>query len=211
MNDGNSQAGLDGMYTTFRANVPQLYIDIDRDQVLTKNVAMSAVFNALAILLRIGLHERLHLHESRVPGEGAGRPEVPYGTQTDSAIWKSATATGNRCRSVPLHPSRRFSGHNRSTATTCIHPPKSWVNPAKASVPARPWQLWRIWPPKSCRPPWAWNGRNSPSRKRPLRVRPTLSTSWPSFWSISCWPRSMKAGAFRFPSACRFPPPCSAR
>ncbi len=47
MNDGNSQAGLQGMYTTFRANVPQLFIDIDRDQVLTKNVAMSSVFNAL--------------------------------------------------------------------------------------------------------------------------------------------------------------------
>jgi len=47
MNDGNAQAGLQGMYTTFRANVPQLFIDIDRDQVLTKNVSMSAVFNAL--------------------------------------------------------------------------------------------------------------------------------------------------------------------
>ena len=47
MNDGNAQAGLTGMYTTFRANVPQLFVDIDRDQVLSKNVDMSAVFNAL--------------------------------------------------------------------------------------------------------------------------------------------------------------------
>jgi HAE1 family hydrophobic/amphiphilic exporter-1 len=47
MNDGNSQSGLQGMYTTFRANVPQLFIDIDRDQVLSKDVSMSAVFNAL--------------------------------------------------------------------------------------------------------------------------------------------------------------------
>jgi HAE1 family hydrophobic/amphiphilic exporter-1 len=47
MNDGNSQAGLQGMYTTFRANVPQIFIDIARDQVLSKNVSMSAVFNAL--------------------------------------------------------------------------------------------------------------------------------------------------------------------
>ncbi|RKX34012.1 MAG: hydrophobe/amphiphile efflux-1 family RND transporter, partial [Verrucomicrobia bacterium] len=47
MNDGNAQKSLEGMYTTFRANVPQLFIDIDRDQVLTKNVAMSSVFNAL--------------------------------------------------------------------------------------------------------------------------------------------------------------------
>jgi HAE1 family hydrophobic/amphiphilic exporter-1 len=47
MDDGNSQSGLDGMYTTFRANVPQLFVDIDRDQVLAKDVSMSAVFNAL--------------------------------------------------------------------------------------------------------------------------------------------------------------------
>ncbi|HSR88182.1 MAG TPA: efflux RND transporter permease subunit, partial [Pontiella sp.] len=47
MNDGNSQSGLTGMYTTFRANVPQLFVDIDRDQVLSKNVSMTAVFNAL--------------------------------------------------------------------------------------------------------------------------------------------------------------------
>jgi len=47
MNDGNAQSGLTGMYTTFRASVPQLFVDIDRDQVLTKNVSMSAVFNAL--------------------------------------------------------------------------------------------------------------------------------------------------------------------
>lgn len=47
MNDGNSQSGLTGMYTTFRANVPQLFVNIDRDQVLSKNVSMTAVFNAL--------------------------------------------------------------------------------------------------------------------------------------------------------------------
>ena len=47
INDGNSQSGLQGMYTTFRANVPQLFVDIDRDQVLAKGVAMSSVFNAL--------------------------------------------------------------------------------------------------------------------------------------------------------------------
>lgn len=45
--DGNTQSGLSGMYTTFRANVPQLFVDIDRDQVLSKNVPLSAVFNAL--------------------------------------------------------------------------------------------------------------------------------------------------------------------
>ncbi|MEN7972336.1 MAG: multidrug efflux RND transporter permease subunit [Verrucomicrobiota bacterium] len=51
MHDGNSQSGLTRMYSTFRATVPQLFIDIDRDQVLTKNVAMSSVFNALQYYL----------------------------------------------------------------------------------------------------------------------------------------------------------------
>lgn len=45
--DGNAQAGLTGLYTTFRANVPQLFVDIDREQVLAKDVSMSSVFNAL--------------------------------------------------------------------------------------------------------------------------------------------------------------------
>jgi HAE1 family hydrophobic/amphiphilic exporter-1 len=45
--DGNSQSGLSKMYTTFRANVPQLFLNIDRDQVLSKNIALSAVFKAM--------------------------------------------------------------------------------------------------------------------------------------------------------------------
>jgi len=47
ISDGNAQAGLTGMYTTFKANVPQVFVDIDRDQVLSKNVSMSTVFHAL--------------------------------------------------------------------------------------------------------------------------------------------------------------------
>ncbi len=51
MVDGNAQSGLTGMYTTFRATEPQLFVDIDRDQVLQKNVAMTSVFNALQYFL----------------------------------------------------------------------------------------------------------------------------------------------------------------
>jgi len=51
IDDGNGQSGLTGMNTTFRANVPQLFVDIDRDQVLAKNVPMSAVFNGLQYFL----------------------------------------------------------------------------------------------------------------------------------------------------------------
>ena len=51
INDGNAQSGLSSMYSTFRAGVPQLLADIDREQVLSKNIAMSSVFNALQYFL----------------------------------------------------------------------------------------------------------------------------------------------------------------
>jgi len=34
--DGNAQSGLTGMYSPFRAAVPQLEVEVDRDQVLAK-------------------------------------------------------------------------------------------------------------------------------------------------------------------------------
>ena len=47
IDNGNTQAALTGMSTTFRANVPQLFVDIDREQVLRKGVTLSSVFGAL--------------------------------------------------------------------------------------------------------------------------------------------------------------------
>ncbi len=49
--NGNTQSGLSGMNTTFSASTPQLFVDIDRDQVLAKNIAMSSVFNAMQYFL----------------------------------------------------------------------------------------------------------------------------------------------------------------
>lgn len=49
--DGNSQSGLTGMNTTFSASTPQLFVNIDRDQVLAKNISMESVFNAMQYYL----------------------------------------------------------------------------------------------------------------------------------------------------------------
>ena len=45
--EGESQGALTRMNTTFRANVPQLFIDIDRTKVKTLDVPLSSVFNTL--------------------------------------------------------------------------------------------------------------------------------------------------------------------
>jgi multidrug efflux pump subunit AcrB len=48
---GNQTEGLTGMFTSFRANTPWLYIDIDRPLATTKGVSMAEVFDALQVYL----------------------------------------------------------------------------------------------------------------------------------------------------------------
>jgi multidrug efflux pump len=48
---GNKQPGLQGLFGMFRADTPQLYIDIDRTKCKAMHVALSDVFNALQVYL----------------------------------------------------------------------------------------------------------------------------------------------------------------
>jgi multidrug efflux pump len=43
----NTEPGLAGVFTTYRSNVPQLFLDIDREKAQTLNVPMSSVFDTL--------------------------------------------------------------------------------------------------------------------------------------------------------------------
>ncbi|MCH2161920.1 MAG: multidrug efflux RND transporter permease subunit [Phycisphaerales bacterium] len=45
---GNAQSGLQGMNSLFRANVPQVFVDVDRDMVLSRGVNLGDVFSTLA-------------------------------------------------------------------------------------------------------------------------------------------------------------------
>lgn len=48
---GNGQTGLQSVNTTFRASVPQLFVDIDRTKVKTLGVPLTSVFNTLQAYL----------------------------------------------------------------------------------------------------------------------------------------------------------------
>jgi HAE1 family hydrophobic/amphiphilic exporter-1 len=49
--DGNGQTGLVGLNTTFRASVPQLFVDVDRNKVKTLGITLSSVFNTMQAYL----------------------------------------------------------------------------------------------------------------------------------------------------------------
>jgi multidrug efflux pump subunit AcrB len=48
---GNNTAGLRGLFCSFRADTPWLYLDINRDQAKTMGVSMSEVFSTLQVYL----------------------------------------------------------------------------------------------------------------------------------------------------------------
>ena len=48
---GNQTPGLTGLSTVFRANTPQLYVDVDRTKCKTMDVPLSEVFEALQVNL----------------------------------------------------------------------------------------------------------------------------------------------------------------
>jgi HAE1 family hydrophobic/amphiphilic exporter-1 len=49
--EGNAQPDLTGLYTSFRANVPQLFVDVNRTKVKTLDVPLDSVFNTLQAYL----------------------------------------------------------------------------------------------------------------------------------------------------------------
>ena len=48
---GNEQPGLVGLFNSFRANTPQLYIDVDRTKCKSMGVPLNDVFNTLSVYL----------------------------------------------------------------------------------------------------------------------------------------------------------------
>ena len=48
---GNQQPGLVGLFTLFRSNTPQLYVDIDRSKVKSLDVSIGDVFNSLQVYM----------------------------------------------------------------------------------------------------------------------------------------------------------------
>ena len=51
MQDGRTQTGLAALNSTFRAGVPQLYLDVDRTKVKTLGIPLNSVFDALQAYL----------------------------------------------------------------------------------------------------------------------------------------------------------------
>ena len=77
-----SRPELGRLFSTFRASVPQIYVNVDRVKAKQQNVEVTDVFHGAASLPRRILHQRLQLSRSNVARDGAGRRAVPRHRRT---------------------------------------------------------------------------------------------------------------------------------
>ena len=73
----NSDKELGGAQTLWRANVPQLYVDVDREKAKKLGVPIDDVFNALAGTLGTYYVNDFNKYGRDVAGADVGRPVVP--------------------------------------------------------------------------------------------------------------------------------------
>lgn len=87
-----------GLFTTFRANIPQLYVDVDRAKVKSQNIPLTSVFDTLGTFLGSSYVNDFNFlgRMYRVNAQGEARLRA---TAADIAQLK----TRNAAPSVPHH------------------------------------------------------------------------------------------------------------
>ena len=81
---------LAGVFTTFSANSPQIYLEIDRTKARMLNVPIPNIFETLQVNLGTAYVNDFNCLRPRLPGPGAGRPALPRRSATTSTGCKRA-------------------------------------------------------------------------------------------------------------------------
>ena len=85
------QPGLTNVYTTFRANVPQLFAEVDRTKAKTLDIPLSELFNTLQTYLGSSYVNDFNKFWTNVSGQSPSRTQVPGLSRRHSSGSKCAT------------------------------------------------------------------------------------------------------------------------
>ena len=125
----NQSGRVVGLFSSFRANDPQLVVDIDRDKARSLNLPLREVTDALAGVPGLGLRERLRLQQPRVPRLRAGRPAVPVGPQGPAPALRARRRTARWCRWTAWCARARPPRPRSSATSTCSARRRSTARP----------------------------------------------------------------------------------
>ena len=168
----NQQPELAAVFTTFAADTPQIFLDIDRDKAQVLGVKVSDIFNALQSTLGGFYVNDFNLFgrtwQVNVESEDRFRDAIE---DIYRVYVRNSTGAMVPIRALAQAQARPGTA-GRSSATTASGRPSSTARPSPASVPARHWPPWSGSRPPPCRRATASNGRPPPCRKRRRAARP---------------------------------------
>ncbi len=195
-NPRNSQM-LQGLFTSFRANTPWLYLDIDRDKAKLAGVSISELFNTLQVYLgslyvndfnRFG-----RTWQVNVQGAADFRKQI-----NDLTGLRVRNGRGAMVPLGSVAKIRDVSGPVMLIRYNLYPSATINLNPRPASARARQSRRWSVWSSPSCRRRCGRNGRSWRSCSSRPGQRRCMRSRWRSCWSSWCWRRSMRAGRCRW-------------
>ena len=173
----HSRPELSRLFSTFRASVPQIYVNVDRVKAKQQNVAVTDVFTALQVYLG-----GFYINDFNYLGRTwhvMAQADAPFrATVAQVAQLKTRNLAGQMVPLGAISELKDIVGPDRIQDTTCTPQPISSAPPRPATAPARPSQLWKMWPTRSFPSNTTTSGRIWRSRRR----RPA---AWRSLYSRS--------------------------
>ena len=133
----NQSGRVVGLFSSFRANDPQLVVDIDRDKARSLDLPLQEVTDALQVFLGSAVRERLRLQQPGLPRVRPGRPAVPRATRATCASSTRAPRTAPWCRSTAWCARARPRRPRSSATSTCSARRRSTACPRRARARAR--------------------------------------------------------------------------
>ena len=205
----NQSGQVVGLFSGFRANDPQLVVDIDRDKARSLDVPLREVTDALQVFLGSAYVNDFDFNNR------AYRVYVQADQQyrSDPRDLKQLYARSSRNAMVPLDSLVRT---RETTAPQVISHfnlfRSAEINGApgaRGQLRARPCATWSSSRGRRCRPASTSRGRASRWRRSRPAPRPSSSSPSASPSSTSCWPPNTRAGCCRSSSCSACPWPSS--
>ena len=194
---------LAGVFTTYGAATPQIYLKLDRERAQTLGIPISDIFSALQTAMGGNYANDFNLFgrtwQVKIQAEADDRKKV------DRRLPRAPAHRGRRSR-APAGGGRRRADHRARLDHPLQQPAlgdDATARRRRATRPARRSPPWRSSPSRPCRPATATNGPARPSRRRRRRARPASSSGWRWCSPISSWSASTRARRSRSPRCCR--------
>jgi multidrug efflux pump subunit AcrB len=89
----NAEPGLAGVFTTYRSQVPQLYLNVDREKVQALDVRLNSIFSTLQSYLGTNYVKDFNFLGRTFQVNLQGNPDFPGGSEPDSANVHSQFST----------------------------------------------------------------------------------------------------------------------